>query len=106
MDHLVTPSIAYAHRRISACFGRCELNRAGFPEEFRLSHDLGVVTSLRLGGWHVADRLEQPAVVEPVDPFQRGELDSLALSEPPRVSRRLQLLRGWNHDEANTPVFP
>jgi hypothetical protein len=29
-------------------------------------------------GWRdVADGLEQPAVVEPVDPFQRGELDGL-----------------------------
>ncbi len=25
--------------------------------------------------------------------------------EPPRVSRRLQLLRGWSHDEANNPFF-
>jgi len=29
-----------------------------------------------------------------------------AVDEPRRVSRRLQLLRGWSHDEANTPVFP
>ena len=25
--------------------------------------------------------------------------------EPHRVSRRLQLLRGWSHDEAHTPIF-
>ncbi len=28
-----------------------------------------------------------------------------ALGEPPWVSRRLQLLRGWSHDEANSPFF-
>ena len=27
------------------------------------------------------------------------------LGEPRRVSRRLQLLRGWSHDEANPTVF-
>jgi hypothetical protein len=26
--------------------------------------------------------------------------------EPPRVSWRLRLLRGWSHDEANSAVFP
>ncbi|BCM87711.1 hypothetical protein [Methylobacterium indicum] len=26
--------------------------------------------------------------------------------EPLRVFRRLQLLRGWSHDEANNPFFP
>ncbi len=34
----------------------------------------------------------------------RFELDD-RVCEPPRVSWRLQLLRGWSHDEANTPLF-
>jgi hypothetical protein len=27
-------------------------------------------------------------------------------TEPYRVFRRLQLLRGWSHDEASSPIFP
>ena len=27
-------------------------------------------------------------------------------TEPRRVSRRLQILRGWSHDEANPTFFP
>jgi len=34
-----------------------------------------VVGGLELGRWDVADRLQQPAVVEPVDPLQGGVLD-------------------------------
>jgi hypothetical protein len=42
-------------------------------------HDLklGIVGSFRLGGRNVADGLEQAPVVEPIDPFKRGEFDSL-----------------------------
>jgi hypothetical protein len=29
-----------------------------------------------------------------------------AETEPPRVCRRLLLLRGWSHDEENTSLFP
>ena len=42
----------------------------------------GVVALLGLGRRDVADRLQQPAIVEPVDPFQRRELDGL--ERPPR----------------------
>ena len=37
--------------------------------------DLSRVACFSLGGWNVADRFEQAPVVEPVDPFQGGELD-------------------------------
>ena len=35
---------------------------------------LPVVGILELGGRYVADRLEEPAMVEPVDPLERREL--------------------------------
>ena len=35
----------------------------------------GVVGCFGFGRRDVADGLQQPAVVEPVDPFERGELD-------------------------------
>ena len=36
---------------------------------------LGIVGGLGLGGRDVPDRLEKAAIVEPVDPFEGGELD-------------------------------
>ena len=36
---------------------------------------LGIVARLRLGGWDVADRLEEAAVVVPVHPLEGGKLD-------------------------------
>ena len=36
-----------------------------------------IVTCLVLGRWDVADWLEQPAVIKPVDPVERGEFDRL-----------------------------
>jgi len=40
-----------------------------------VSSSHGVVIVLRLCGRHVADRLQYPSVIEPVDPLQRRELD-------------------------------
>ena len=37
----------------------------------------GVVALLGFGRGDVAYWLQQPAIVEPVDPFERGELDGL-----------------------------
>lgn len=34
----------------------------------------------RLGGRHVSDWLEKAAVVEPIDPFERGELHGLEVA--------------------------
>jgi len=36
---------------------------------------LTVVAVLELGGWDPAELVEQAPVVEPVDPFQGGELE-------------------------------
>lgn len=38
--------------------------------------DLGIVVCLCFGGWNVADGFEQAAIVEPVDPFEGGHLDT------------------------------
>jgi len=42
-----------------------------------VSFSMTVVACFGFGGRDVADRLQQPAIVEPVDPFQGGELDGL-----------------------------
>ena len=61
------------------------MNRAGYPGGrflwvFRghgVVLQFGVVLRFCLGGWDVSDRLEQAAMVEPVHPFEGGELDGL-----------------------------
>ena len=42
-----------------------------------------IVARLGFGRRDIADRLEQPPVVEPVDPFQRRELDRLEAAPRP-----------------------
>jgi hypothetical protein len=41
---------------------------------------LSIVACFGLGGRNVANGLEQAPVVEPVDPFQCGELDSFQIA--------------------------
>jgi hypothetical protein len=42
--------------------------------------DLSIVARFRLSGWNYADGFEQAPIVEPVDPFQCGELDGFQVS--------------------------
>ena len=49
------------------------------------------VARLSLGGRHVADRFEQAASVEPIDPFEGGELDCLEGSPRPTAMDYLGL---------------
>ena len=42
--------------------------------------DLRIVTRFGLGRRNISDRLQQSPVVEPVDPFQRGELNLFNVS--------------------------
>ena len=60
------------------------MNAPGFPEAVWFGSrchgwlvQRGVVGLLGLGRRDVADGLQKPAIVEPVDPFQRRELDGL-----------------------------
>lgn len=43
-----------------------------------------IVQLLELDWWNVPDRVEEPAVVEPVDPLERRELDFF--EAPPRAA--------------------
>ncbi|MBB5696113.1 hypothetical protein FHS87_004183 [Roseomonas pecuniae] len=44
----------------------------------------GVIARLGFSRWHVADRLEEAVVVEPVHPLEGGVLDSF--QRPPRAA--------------------
>src|SRR5687768_9915861 len=51
-----------------------------------------MIRGLELRWRHVADRLEQPAVVEPIDPFQRAVLDRVDVAPRPAVVDELRLV--------------
>lgn len=50
---------------------------------------LGIIRS---EGRDVADRLQQPAIIEPIDPVQRGELDRLEAPPWPAPVNELSLV--------------
>jgi hypothetical protein len=52
---------------------------------------LVVVAFLGFGWRHIADRLEEATIVEPVDPFQGGELDSFQRAPGPTPADDLSL---------------
>lgn len=55
--------------------------------------DGGVVGDLELGRWNITDRLEQPTMVEPIDPLERGVLGVIDALPRPRVADELGLVR-------------
>ena len=56
----------------------------------RVQH--GVLVCFGFGGWDVADWLQKSAVVEPVDPFQGGELNGFEVSPWPAPVNDLGLI--------------
>ena len=57
---------------------------------------MGVVAFFGLDGWDVADPPQQAAVVVPIDPFERGELDGLEASPLPAAADDLGLVEAVN----------
>ena len=53
----------------------------------------GIVACFGLGGRDVSDRLEERSVVEPVDPFQGGELDGFERPPRPTPMDHLRLVK-------------
>jgi len=52
---------------------------------------LCIAAGFHPGGWDVSDRLRQAAVVEPVDPFEGGELDDFEAASGPAPGDHLGL---------------
>ena len=57
---------------------------------------LSIVRFLELSRRDVADRLKQPSVVEPVDPFEGRELDLFEVLPGPLVADHLGLVETEN----------
>ena len=55
--------------------------------------DLRIITRFGLGRGNISDRLQQSPVVEPVDPFQRGELNLFNLTPRPQSPDHLGFVK-------------
>ena len=54
---------------------------------------LSMVGGLELGWWEMADGLQEPAVVEPVDPLQGGVLDLVQAPPGAALADQLSLVQ-------------
>src|SRR3546814_13668228 len=79
---------------------------AGLPEaiwhKLRSHGDVvqhGVISFFGFSGRDVSDRLEQPPVVEPVDPFERGIFDSFKGSPRTSPVDHLRLVKAIDRSE-------
>jgi len=58
--------------------------------------EFGVVAFLGLGGWYVSDPLQQAAMVERIDPFERSDLDGIETYKAGcPLTRRRRLAKDW-----------
>lgn len=53
----------------------------------------GMVTGLGFNGWDIADEFQQPPVVEPIHPFERGILDGFERAPWPAPVDHLGLVK-------------
>ena len=54
---------------------------------------LGVVRRFQLCRWHMVIRLQEPPVIEPVDPLEGGELHSLEVAPGTALADQLGLVQ-------------
>ena len=65
-----------------------------------------MVLGLELNGRHVADRLEQPLMVEPMNPGERGVLDRLEVAPRPAPVDQLGLVQTLSLIHISEPTRP
>ena len=54
--------------------------------------ELLIIGGFGLGGWDITDWFKQPPVIEPVDPFECGHLDSRQIAPRPALMNHFRLV--------------